>query len=567
MSIIDDMKVVITSDTTGVDVGFKKLLNVAQQSIKKISATAIDWNTILTGNFSPAIMGIVGGTLGTAIATAIGAIGAVVAPTTAFQSSLNQTATAAGLTATQLAGTGDAAIAMSEQVTPSAEELAAAMVKVSGIFGVNTQSTKDIVQAMAQLHDSGFGPLNDIVSSSMDLFRQFGVTTEAGAIQMLTDLMHGAEMAKEPLPELASQFSAFANQLTPAQKSLQSFNGDISAYAAAVQTLGASGAASIMDVIGSSAATLGGPVEQFGISLGTVQQALTKGDLAGLVSKVADSIAKFPSTAAIHLIGAEDYSAFSKLSQNYMPAFLSDAATAATNAQSIAEAFDQSDSFLRQLQLDWNTLKASLIIGPSATPGASQALLNTVTAGDNSPNWTGMKPTPNWTTRGQSIAQRLNNPGDLKYAGQSGATADPSGFAKFATFADGFQALENQLSRLIADHPNATLEDIIKGGGSAGSYGGYAPVSDSNSPNYASDVAAMMGVNVKTPIEQLSVQLQNFATAIAKREDANNPNLPAINTNKTVNFTNFFTVNGSAPTASTVAMTLAQQLYNNFQGI
>lgn len=45
-----------------------------------------------------------------------------------------------------------------------------------------------------------------------------------------------------------------------------------------------------------------------------------------------------------------------------------------------------------------------------------------------------------------SIAYTDNNPGNLMYAGQPGATAGPGGFAVFDSYADGQQALYNQLN-------------------------------------------------------------------------------------------------------------------------
>src|SRR4029077_16794003 len=57
---------------------------------------------------------------------------------------------------------------------------------------------------------------------------------------------------------------------------------------------------------------------------------------------------------------------------------------------------------------------------------------------------------------------RNNNPGDLKYAGQPGATGqDAQGFAIFPDAESGFQALYNQLNKYVRDFPGYSLLDIM----------------------------------------------------------------------------------------------------------
>jgi hypothetical protein len=99
-----------------------------------------------------------------------------------------------------------------------------------------------------------------------------------------------------------------------------------------------------------------------------------------------------------------------------------------------------------------------------------------------------------------TIAYTDNNPGNLRYAGQPGATSGPGGFAVFDSYADGQQALYNQLNLYAT--------------GTCGACGGqpltieqmtaiYAPAGDgSNNPTaYANNLANALGV---TPDTQLS---------------------------------------------------------------
>lgn len=49
----------------------------------------------------------------------------------------------------------------------------------------------------------------------------------------------------------------------------------------------------------------------------------------------------------------------------------------------------------------------------------------------------------------KNLVQRLNNPGALRYAGQTGATVGEQGYANFRTAEEGFTALEAELTRRI----------------------------------------------------------------------------------------------------------------------
>lgn len=96
---------------------------------------------------------------------------------------------------------------------------------------------------------------------------------------------------------------------------------------------------------------------------------------------------------------------------------------------------------------------------------------------------------------------RNNNPGNLKYAGQRNTIGlDNNGFAIFATYEDGWNALVHQLTiaadgRSAVYNPEMTLLEFFKV---------YAPASDNNHPeNYAKFVADKIGVKVGTKIKDL----------------------------------------------------------------
>ena len=90
-----------------------------------------------------------------------------------------------------------------------------------------------------------------------------------------------------------------------------------------------------------------------------------------------------------------------------------------------------------------------------------------------------------------SLSYRNNNPGNLTYAGQPGATAvqvcNPSchTFAQFSSYDAGYQALLNQIN-LDASRGETVADFTAK----------YAPAADANDPaSYAAQLAAAAGVS------------------------------------------------------------------------
>lgn len=93
-----------------------------------------------------------------------------------------------------------------------------------------------------------------------------------------------------------------------------------------------------------------------------------------------------------------------------------------------------------------------------------------------------------------------NNPGNLKFCGQALATGqDDKGFAKFATFQDGWKTLINMITNAASGKskvysPNDTISDFFLK---------YAPAFENNSDAYAKAVATAIGAPVSMPIKNL----------------------------------------------------------------
>ena len=96
-----------------------------------------------------------------------------------------------------------------------------------------------------------------------------------------------------------------------------------------------------------------------------------------------------------------------------------------------------------------------------------------------------------------SIAQRNNNPGNLRSWGNAPVV---NGYASFATPEDGWNALYSQVNTNIGR--GLSLYEFFAG--KPGVYPGYAPSSDSNQPvQYAQFVATQAGINPATPLNTI----------------------------------------------------------------
>lgn len=98
-----------------------------------------------------------------------------------------------------------------------------------------------------------------------------------------------------------------------------------------------------------------------------------------------------------------------------------------------------------------------------------------------------------------------NNPGNLRFAGQDGATEGEGGFAKFATADAGVKALENQI-KLDAKRGH-TLESFVYK---------YAPPSENDTKKYLADVVSATSSKAETPIAQIDIN--KLLKAIAQKE-------------------------------------------------
>ena len=99
-----------------------------------------------------------------------------------------------------------------------------------------------------------------------------------------------------------------------------------------------------------------------------------------------------------------------------------------------------------------------------------------------------------------SVAYRNNNPGNLVYAGQPGATRGAGGFAVFSSYNAGLTAEVNQINldatrgTDINGNPINTAGDLISS---------WAPASENDTAGYIAGVAAQTGYDMNAPLSSL----------------------------------------------------------------
>lgn len=93
---------------------------------------------------------------------------------------------------------------------------------------------------------------------------------------------------------------------------------------------------------------------------------------------------------------------------------------------------------------------------------------------------------------------RNNNPGNLRYAKQRGATRDADGYAVFSDRAAGIAALDRQLDLYLQRGTN-TISSIVEK---------YAPRNENETENYKAFVSRQTGIDQNTPLDRDDVASQ-----------------------------------------------------------
>lgn len=99
-----------------------------------------------------------------------------------------------------------------------------------------------------------------------------------------------------------------------------------------------------------------------------------------------------------------------------------------------------------------------------------------------------------------SLAYQNNNPGNLVYVGQPGATPGAGGFAAFSSYNAGLTALQNQITldatrgTDVNGNPTTTVSELLTS---------WAPPSENNTAAYIASVTAQTGYDPNAPLSSL----------------------------------------------------------------
>lgn len=107
------------------------------------------------------------------------------------------------------------------------------------------------------------------------------------------------------------------------------------------------------------------------------------------------------------------------------------------------------------------------------------------------------------------LAYVNNNPGNLKFSSQPGATQGEGGFAKFSSPEAGAKALSDQI-QLDASRGLTLSQFVTK----------FAPPTENMTGQYIKQVASMVGVDPLTPLK--NIDLKALTKAVAQKESSTN---------------------------------------------
>lgn len=99
-----------------------------------------------------------------------------------------------------------------------------------------------------------------------------------------------------------------------------------------------------------------------------------------------------------------------------------------------------------------------------------------------------------------SVAYRNNNPGNLVYAGQAGASPGVGGFASFPSYSLGYQALQNQIvldatrGTDVTGNPTTTVSQLLTS---------WAPPGQNDTAAYIASVTSQTGYDPNAPLSTL----------------------------------------------------------------
>ncbi len=190
---LDTLKILIEADASGLQSQLKSATNTITSFVSSMNKQEVDWTSILSRTISPAIISGIAASFAMAIESAVSFQNAMQLAGANSQASFNAASD-------QMSS---AALGISNATGASAAETAAALGKLTQLFGKDTPTAIAATNEAAQLASITGMSLADTVNMLIPIFDAWGIKTVPQVTQAVTDLYTASQNGKIPLKELA----------------------------------------------------------------------------------------------------------------------------------------------------------------------------------------------------------------------------------------------------------------------------------------------------------------------------------------------------------------------------
>lgn len=224
MNPLDTLTILIEADAAGLNTQLQKAGASIQSFISEMNSQSINWEQILAGTISPAIITGIAATFAMALEQELSTLSSATnAANTTDVSALPGENPATGSQAIQ-----SSALAIQAQTGQAAGDIATALGTATQVLG-NYAQAEDLVSTAAQFATATGEDLNTIVKETAPLFADWGVKT-ADTSSTLTDLFGTAAQGKVSVDQLSTS-------LTGVGATLEQYGVTIPQATAAIESL------------------------------------------------------------------------------------------------------------------------------------------------------------------------------------------------------------------------------------------------------------------------------------------------------------------------------------------
>lgn len=354
MASIGELELIIGADATALTAVIKDTTRTVTSLLDSMNSQSIDWEKILTGTISPAIIGGIASMMAIGIEQALN-----------FQDAMT---TAANNSSTAFQdGMGNASssvLGISNATGQSASDVATNTGLAATALGSMAAGTALVSQA-AILANAGIGDLGTNVSELIPVMKEWGITDAGQIVTTITELAGVAHQGQVPLSQLLDAMSNTGGVLQgktdilSAASSLEAYSNQAGMTANTAVISFTKIANNLQNTATASQNTV--------IGMGSYNNQLTilkNLGIDGLLAKMESSLEKMgPSTASILLNNAgfspTDTANIQKAAKSYSD-LVPSTQTIAANALTMGTNIETNISDLQKLQDAWNKVKNDL---------------------------------------------------------------------------------------------------------------------------------------------------------------------------------------------------------------